>query len=356
MTIIGPVQQPLTIEVAPTAVKDERGCPVSERPTIRSVAARAGVSKSLVSLVLQDSPKVSPQRRAAVLAAVEELGYRPDPTARSLARGRTRAVGLLLDDLRNPWFVDVLEGLRPVLHEAGLRPVLAEARSEPGAARTLADLRVEGLVVVGTLPDLAAVEEVAATVATVLAGTRTGAGAALDVVAGDDPAGVRLVVAHLLALGHRRIAHVAGAGPVGRLRREAFEDAVRAGGGTPLVEAGDMTEDAGHRAGHRLLGRAGRPTAVLAANDASAVGVLAAAADLGLAVPADVSVAGYDDTATARLRAVALTSVDNAAREVGRLAGRRLLARLADPGLPVGTHLVAPRLVTRSTTAPPGAG
>ena len=329
---------------------------MSGRPTIRSVAARAGVSKSLVSLVLQDSPKVSPERRAAVLAAVDELGYRPDPTARSLARGRTRAVGLVLDDLRNPWFVDVLEGLRPVLREAGLRPVLAEARSEPEAPRTFADLRVDGLVVIGTLPDLALVEEVAASVPTVLAGTRTAGGAALDVVAGDDDAGVRLVVEHLLGLGHRRIGHVAGSGPVGRLRREAFEDAVRAGGGTPVVEAADMTEDAGHRAGRRLLGGAGRPTAVLAANDASAVGVLAAAGDLALAVPADVSVAGYDDTSTARLRAVSLTSVDNAAHEVGRTAGHRLLARLADPALPVGVHLVAPRLVTRSTTAAPRAG
>jgi DNA-binding LacI/PurR family transcriptional regulator len=329
---------------------------VSGRPTIRSVAARAGVSKSLVSLVLQDSPKVSPERRAAVLAAVDELGYRPDPTARSLAQGRTRAVGLVLDDLRNPWFVDVLEGLRPVLHAAGLRPVLAEARSEPEAPRTFADLRVDGLVVIGTLPDLALVEEVAAGVPTVLAGTRTGEGPSLDVVAGDDTAGVRLVVAHLLGLGHRRIAHVTGAGPVGRLRREAFEAAVLAGGGTPRVEAGDMTEDAGHRAGRRLLTGPRRPTAVLAANDASAVGVLAAAADLGLEVPADVSVAGYDDTSIARLRAVSLTSVDNAAHEVGRIAGQRLLARLADPDLPVALHLVAPRLVARATTAAPPAG
>lgn len=327
------------------------------RPTIRSVAARAGVSKSLVSLVLQESPKVSPERRAAVLSAMDELGYRLDPTARSLAQGRTQAVGLVLDDLRNPWFVDVLDGLRPVLRAAGLRPVLAEVRSEPEAPQTFADLRVDGLVVIGTLPDLTLVEEVAVHLPVVLAGTRTPPGTDLDVVAGDDPAGVGLVVEHLLALGHRRIAHVGGSGPVGRLRREAFEAAVRAGGGTPLVAVAEMTEDAGHRAGLALLGdarrAAERPTAVLAANDACAVGVLAAAADLGLDVPADVSVAGYDDTSLARLRAVSLTSVDNAAREVGRIAGERLLARLEDPELPVGLRLVAPRLVVRSTTAPP---
>jgi DNA-binding LacI/PurR family transcriptional regulator len=328
------------------------------RPTIRSVAARAGVSKSLVSLVLQDSPKVSPERRAAVLAAMAELGYRPDPTARSLAQGRTRAIGLVLDDLRNPWFVDVLEGLRPVLHAAGLRPVLAEARSEPEAPRTFADLRVDGLVVIGTLPDLALVAEVSAEVPTVLAGTRVAAGDpfAVDVVAGDDGTGIRLAVEHLLGLGHHRLAHVAGTGPVGDLRRRAFEDAARAGGAEVLVETGPMTEDAGHRAGRALLTRPDPPTAVVAANDAAAVGVLAAAADLRVEVPAALSVVGYDDTSIARLRAVSLTSVDNAAHEVGRLAARRLLDRLEDPDAPADLQLVAPRLVVRATTAPPGGG
>ena len=327
------------------------------RPTIRSVAARAGVSKSLVSLVLQDSPKVSPERRALVLAAVAELGYRPDPLARSLAERRTRTVGVLLDDLRNPWFVDVLDGLRPVLAAAGLRPVLGDTWSDPAAARTFAELRVDGLLVVGTLPDVPAVEEVAAAVPTVLAGTRDELEGPVDVVANDDAAGVGLVVDHLVGLGHRVIAHVAGAGPVGRIRREAFEAAVRAAGARPLVEAADMTEDAGHRAGLALLSRTDRPTAVLAANDLSAVGVLAAADALGLSVPGDVSVAGYDDTSLARLRAVSLTSVDNAAREVGRLAAELLLIRIGVPDGPGELVLVPPRLVVRgSTAAPPRAG
>lgn len=328
-----------------------------QRPTIRSVAARAGVSKSLVSLVLQDSPKVSPARRARVVAAMDELGYRPDPLARSLAERRTRTVGILLDDLRNPWFVDVLDGVRPVLAAGGLRPVLGDTWSDPDAARTFAQLRVDGLLVVGTLPDVTAVEEVAATVPTVLAGTRDEVDSPpdrpVDVVANDDVVGVGLVVAHLLELGHRRIAHVAGAGPVGRIRREAFETAVRAAGGDPVVVPADMTEDAGHRAGLALLSRPDRPTAVLAANDLSAVGVLAAADELGLSVPGDVSVAGYDDTSLARLRAVSLTSVDNAAREVGRSAAERLLARMEAPGDPGELLLVPPRLVVRTSTAAP---
>ncbi|MFB9377185.1 LacI family DNA-binding transcriptional regulator [Kineococcus gynurae] len=325
---------------------------MSTRPTIRSVAARAGVSKSLVSLVLQDSPKVGPERRAAVMAAIEELGYRPDPTARSLAERRTRTIGVVLDDLRNPWFVDLLDGLRPVLLEAGLRPVLGDTRTEPDVAAVFAQLRVDGLVVVGTREDPHAVEEVARGVPTVLAGSRDSYDAPVDTVAGDDRAGVRLLVVHLVGLGHRRIGHVAGTGSVGRLRRAAVEESVRAAGGEVLVATGDMTEDAGFRCGLELLGGRDRPSAVVGANDVSAVGLLAAADELGLRVPEDVSVTGYDDIALARSRRTALTTVDNGAARVGGLAGEELLARIADPHRAPVTTLVPPRLVVRTTTGP----
>ncbi|WP_432536928.1 LacI family DNA-binding transcriptional regulator [Kineococcus arenarius] len=325
------------------------------RPTIRSVAERAGVSKSLVSLVLQGSPRVGEESRRAVLAAVEELGYRPDPAARSLAERRTRTVGVVLDDLRNPWFVDLLDGLRPVLTAVGLRPVLADTNAEPRAAGDLVRLRVDGLVVVGTRDDVTAVEEAAAAVPTVLAGTRDALGPPADLVADDGEAGVRLVVEHLAALGHRHLAHVAGAGAVGALRRDAFERAARTGGLTATVAAADMTEDGGHRAALRLLRRPQRPTAVLAANDVSALGVLAAADELGLRVPQDVSVAGYDDTSLAALRRVSLTSVDNRSREVGRRAGELLLQRMADPATAPRTELLLPRLVPRRSTGAPGA-
>ena len=108
-------------------------------PTIRTVAARAGVSKSLVSLVLQNSPRVSDEKRQAVLKAVAELGYRPDPVARSLAERRTRTIGVVIDDLSNPWYVELLDGLRPVLHEHGLRALLADGRTEPDAVQALSE-------------------------------------------------------------------------------------------------------------------------------------------------------------------------------------------------------------------------
>ena len=157
-------------------------------PTIRTVAARAGVSKSLVSLVLQNSPRVSEEKRQAVLKAVAELGYRPDPVARSLAERRTRTIGVVIDDLSNPWYVELLDGLRPVLHEHGLRALLADGRTEPDAVQALSDLRVDGLVLVGT-PTTSAVDQVnglGSPIPTVVAGTREPLLPTVDVVANDD--------------------------------------------------------------------------------------------------------------------------------------------------------------------------
>ena len=291
-------------------------------PTIRDVAARAGVSKSLVSLVLQNSPHVSELKRSAVVSAMAELGYRPHPVARSLAERRTRTIGLVLDDLSNPWYGELLDGLRPVLHRHGLRPLLSDGHTEPDAVQALVDLRVDGLVLVGT-PTSSAIAQVRAassSTPTVLAGTRESQVPDVDVVANDDVAGARMATEHLLALGHRRILHIVGEGEVGRLRRRAFTDVMTAAGlAAPTVD-GDWTEATGRRIAEVVLRDDDRPTAVFAANDLSAVGVLGAADGLGLRVPEDLSVAGYDNTVFARLDRLSLTTVDAHLAEVGKAA------------------------------------
>jgi DNA-binding LacI/PurR family transcriptional regulator len=341
-------------------------------PTIRDVAERAGVSKSLVSLVLRGSGRVRPEKRQAVLRAVRELGYRPNAAARSLSErrnlprapastrtGRTPLVGVVLDDLRNPWFVDLLDGLNSLLHANGAHMLLADARlgrrTGQDPAGPFLDLGADGLVVVGTLPDPAALAPVAALLPVVVAGAREPVLPGVDVVCGDDERGARLATEHLVGLGHRRIAHVAGTGAVGELRRRGFEAALRAHGLADLarVEPGDLTEEGGHRAAVRLLARPERPTAVLAVNDIAAVGVMSAAEELGLRVPHDVSVAGYDNTGVSRLRHLWLTTVDTAPHEVGRRAARRPLDRLDGRGGPGRGHLAAPALEVRGTTAPP---
>ncbi|TQJ91492.1 LacI family DNA-binding transcriptional regulator [Streptomyces sp. SLBN-31] len=328
-------------------------------PTIRDVAEQAGVSKSLVSLVLRGSEQVRPEKREAVLRAVRELGYRPNAAARSLSEQRTRTVGVLLDDLRNPWFVELLDGLNSLLRAAGLHMLLADARLNRRTGQDLTgpflDLGVDGLVVVGTLPDLAALGAVAERIPVVVAGARETAPVGVDVVAGDDELGARLVTEHLIGLGHRRIAHIAGYGAVGELRRRSFEYAMREHGlaDRAVVEPSDMTEEGGYRTTVRLLSRPDRPTAVFAVNDIASVGALSAVEELGLRVPHDVSVVGYDNTSISRLRHVWLTTVDGAGHEVGRRAARCLLDRFERPGGAGRLHLAAPVLEIRGTTAAP---
>ncbi|WP_309235289.1 LacI family DNA-binding transcriptional regulator [Streptomyces sp. TRM64462] len=334
----------------------------AKRPTIRTVAERAGVSKSLVSLVLRGSDQVRPEKRQAVLAAMEELGYRPNAAARSLSEQRTRTVGVLLNDLRNPWYVDLLDGLNSLLHDNGLHMLLSDGRLNRRAGQDLAqpfvDLQVDGLIAVGVLPDPAALDAAAARMPVVVAGSREPELPGVDVIAGDDELGARLATEHLVGLGHRRIAHVAGYGKVGELRRRGFEETMRAHGlaEEAVVEPSDMTEEGGYRAAVRLLGGRARPTAVFAVNDIASIGVLSAAEELGLRVPRDLSLVGYDNTSISQLRHVWLTTVDNAGHEVGRRAARCLLDRFADRARPGGVHLSRPSLEIRRTTGAPPRG
>ena len=184
------------------------------------------MSKSLVSLVLRGSPHVSPAKRAAVQQAMDELGYRPNAIARQLTEQRTHMIGVLLNDLRNPWFVDCLEGLTSVLHEHGTCALLADGPVGPADRRIAAagflEMRVDGLVLVGAMSSTPAIAEAAATVPTVVAAGRDIVLPRVDVIANDDWIGTALAVEHLIGLGHRRIAHLAGTlGAVAELRRQA---------------------------------------------------------------------------------------------------------------------------------------
>ncbi|MEV0604059.1 LacI family DNA-binding transcriptional regulator [Streptomyces sp. NPDC050315] len=335
-------------------------------PTIRSVAERAGVSKSLVSLVLRGSPQVSDAKRAAVLEAVRELDYRPNAAARSLVARRTHTVGVLLNDMRNPWFVELLDGLNSVLHAHGLRMLMADGRlnrhTGEDFTRTFAELRVDGMVAVGTLPDTGALAEAAGRLPTVVAGTHDPRLPRVDTVANDDERGARLATEHLIGLGHRRIAHIMGQGSVGELRRRGYEAAMRAHGldDGVMMAPSDATEEGGYRAAVRLLGSTDRrtrgverPTAVFAFNDITAVGVLSAAQELGLEVPRDLSLIGCDNTYLARLRHLWLTTVNNASYEVGRRAARCLLDRMDRPDRPAERQLVEPSLEVRGTAEAP---
>jgi DNA-binding LacI/PurR family transcriptional regulator len=329
-------------------------------PTIRDVAERADVSKSLVSLVLRGSPSVSDVKREAVLKAIKELGYRPNAAARTLSERRTRVVGIMLDDLRNPWYVDCLDGLNSVLHAGGLTMVLGDGRldrrSDQRLLHTFMDMRVDGLVLVGTMTPSGAVSEATLRLPTVVVGSRDFKLPRVDVSAQDDRLGAELAVRHLVDLGHRRIGHVAGnQAAVSKIRRRVYEDTLRAAGLADeiAVQKCDLTEEGAYTAGVRLLRAERRPTAVFAVNDVACVGVLSAAAELGLSVPRDVSLVGYDNTYRSRLRHLWLTTVDIASHEVGHRAGELLMQRIDDPTRSSVEYLAAPTLIVRGSTAPP---
>jgi DNA-binding LacI/PurR family transcriptional regulator len=334
-----------------------------DRPTIHTVAARAGVSKSLVSLVLRGSPKVSPDRRAAVQRAIAELGYRPNTAARDLRERRSRTVGGLLNDVRHPWFVDLLDGLTDALTVQGRRLLLNSGRLDRGpdgdAPRTLADLGVDGLVLVGTQAASPTLAEVALTVPTVAAGWRDLDLPRVDTVANDDLLGGALATRHLVELGHRRISHIAGhvpgsANAVGALRRRGYTDTMREHGLDRhiQVEVSDYTDDGGYRAAVRLLRSPEPPTAIFAVDDVVCLGARAAATELGVDVPGRLSLVGYDNSQLARLRSIGLTSIDSTGVAVGRLAAETLAARIDDPERPAEVHLLPPSLHERGSSGP----
>jgi DNA-binding LacI/PurR family transcriptional regulator len=333
----------------------------ARKPTLETVAARAGVSKSLVSLVLRNSPKVSATSREAVMRAVAELGYRPNAAARLLAERQSHTIGVLLNDLRQPWFADMLDGLTPALHAGGKHILLGDGRIDRMLDETLTwsfiDLGVDGLVLAGSIPMSQAIIDAASQIPTVAVGGR-GLDVDLpraDILANDNHLGGTLAVRHLIELGHTKIAHIHGLPSVaGRLRMQGYEDTMRAAGlgGCVHIEAGDMSEEGGYRAAVRLLSQPGRPTAVFAANDLTCVGALSAAAALGVRVPGELSLVGFDNSVFARLRALWLTSVDATAYAMGQQAARMLLARIERPDAPGETVLMPPRLEVRGSSGP----
>jgi DNA-binding LacI/PurR family transcriptional regulator len=332
----------------------------AKRPTIRTVAERAGVSKSLVSLVLNDSPKVSHAARTAVLEAIAELGYTPNAQARALSADRTRNVALIVADVRRDWHEGAVEEIATAVAGLGLRLFIADQHLDIPAGevstRAFTEMGVDGCLLLGPIQATAALAALSAAVPCV---AFLGGGDGGDALAGDDAAGIGLAVAHLVGLGHRRIAHLAETGaPAGPARTAGYERAMAAAGLTSetLVAQAGNDEDSGFRAAVRLLSGERRPTGIVGGTDLIALGALSAARDLGLSVPGDCSITGYGNTALAQSRVIALTSIDPAPPGAGRRAATLLADRMRLPAAPARTERVAPVLAPRMTTGRVGPG
>ena len=339
----------------------------ARRVTIIDVARHAGVSTTAVSKVLRNAYGASPQMRARVRAAIEELGYRPSAAARGL-RGQTYTVGVMLPDIRNPFFADLLDGVTQHLTGTDYQVLMASCcNDQAGEARltnAMIDRSMDGVILIAPVSAPKRLRGIARTVPTVVVG-RHGHSPEYDTVTDDDFTGAGLVVEHLTGLGHRRIAHIEHleTDPV-RLkempnaqRAEGYRHAMHANGLDDEIDIASTTytQHGGYLGTRELLTRRHRPTAIFAGADIVAMGVLDALTEAGLSVPGDISVAGYDNTTFAAFGPISLTTVDQAGHQLGVNAARLLLDRIADRTRPTAQVKLSPTLVTRRTTAPPPA-
>jgi DNA-binding LacI/PurR family transcriptional regulator len=320
------------------------------------VAREAAVSRALVSLVFRKSPKVADKTRTRVLAAAVRLGYRPNANARRLASRTPDTVGVMVRDLHNPFYAEILDGIEKAAAGENLQVLISHGRrgvNEPNALEGLFELRPIGLILLSPSMTMRAMGEHVGGLPAVIVG-RDPRDRRFDVVVDDDVHGAELAVGHLAGLGHRRIVHVSGgrgeAGAAARIR--GYERAMRALEMEPVVISARFSEDAGISAAAKFAKLDRSPTAVFAANDVIAVGLLSGFDRLGLRVPGDVSVMGYDNTSLARTRHIDLTTIDQPRHVMGELAVETLLERMRTGRQRSAVHRTAPTLVVRSSTAP----
>ncbi|GAA2849686.1 LacI family DNA-binding transcriptional regulator [Pseudonocardia halophobica] len=328
------------------------------RTTLADVAARAGVSVPLVSIVMRDAPGASAATRERVRKAAEELGYRPDSRARMLRRSRTRLIGVVFG-VQHPFHGDLVSGLYTAADAADYELALSAVtpgRDERRAVASLLQDRCEALILLGPALPTSELADLAARMPVIVV-ARPVRNRAVDVVRTDDAAGLHLAVDHLVDLGHTRIAHVdGGRAPGAAERRRGYREALDHHGlaDQALIVPGGLTEDDGAAAARELI--AARPTAVTVFNDRCATGVLDVLRREGVAVPGDMSVVGFDDSSLARLSHVALTTVAQDAGRITALAVARAVARLdGDAAADEREQVIPPHLVVRSTTAAPRA-
>lgn len=325
---------------------------------MEDVARDAGVSRALVSLVMRNSSKVSPARRAAVLQSAAALGYSPNRLASRLASRRTRTLGVLFLDLHNSVFADIYDGITEGIAGSGNQLMVAVGSADPlaelEAVRSFVDLRVDGVLLAGYTgapEDLATA--LRGTPAVVI--TRELEADGVDAVLTDDFRSGGLAVEHLHGLGHRKIAHMGISDWLPyTARREGYLHAMVQFALEPMLISSDMTRRGGRTAMEQFLGSGGQPpTAIFAHNDLSAIGVMEALQAHGLAVPEDMAVVGCDNIEVAASPLVGLTSLDQHARDLGRVAAQVMLDRLDGAGGPAVTRRLEPDLVVRRSSAPP---
>lgn len=328
--------------------------------TSLDVAREAGVSQSAVSRAFRPGASISPDLRLRVVEAAERLGYTPNAFARGLHTRATGLIGVVMESLANPVQAALLQALLGALASSGRRPLLANAADHAALEAALAGMeayRPDGVIVCApTLPPRIGARLHEDRVPVVLLNRYRGRGrhGRPACVRCDNRTGAAELARHLLGAGHRRIAILHGppGAPAAADRADAFRIALAEAGLAPAAEArgGYAYADGARGAAALLQGRRGRPTALFCVNDLSALGALDAARQLGLSVPGDLSVTGFDGIPAAGFAAYHLTTMEQDMPAMARRAVDLIAARLAEPELPAETVLVPPHLVIRGST------
>ncbi len=337
------------------------------RPTQVDVARLAGVSRATVSYVLNGQTEgrvpISEETRQRVLEAIEELGYEPDARAQALRSGNTNTVALIIPDLRNPHFSEYATGIEEAARASGYHLLLSSTTLNNEYAveifKDLARRRFDGLILASSF--ILDSKEAQATLEQVrkrgLPIVEMSENYGVDSISADYRDATKEVMTYLLSLGHRRIGFINGVGghELGQDRLEPYKASLKntniAIDNELIADCGPAIED-GYQATSRLLGLHARPTAILAINDLLAIGALRAAADLGLQVPKDVSLVGFDDISIGNYLVSRLTTVTKYTRELGKKAFEVLLTRMQNPDLPRQLIHGSAKLIIRESTGP----
>lgn len=328
------------------------------RVTLADVAREASVSVMTVSNALNRKPGVSERTRLRVLEAATRLGYVPNMAARGLAGGRTHMVGVLINDLTVQWASEVVAGIAEVTSDRSLELLISatyrDSTREAERISLLGQGLVDGLILVSPVLEAPALELVSRLrVPAVVVDPRRLA-TPLPNVTVSNYLGARSAVEHLLDLGHRAIAIVSGDDSFdsARERLRGYADALAARGvavDPALVLAGDYTQARAREEATELLRSDRRPTAIFATSDGAAFGVMDAARSIGLQLPSDLSIVGFDDIPAAATAYPALTTVHAPLRDMGRLGAGLLLALLDDPEGPAESRELPTRLISRES-------
>lgn len=330
--------------------------------TIKEVAKEAGVSPATVSRALGGYGYVKESTRRRIEEAARRLGYRPNAVARSMVKGSTQTIGLIISDIANPFFPQVVRGIEDVANRLGYTVILCNSDEDSQKERNYIDVlvsrRVDGLIVTSTAENASHLGTLKERQLPVVLLDRPLYHGDLDVVTVDNAEGARTAIRHLVDLGHRRIGIISGPRRVATMaeRVRGYKEAL-AECGIPLdpelIYFGDLRESGGYEGLRHLMGLADPPTAVFTTDNRTTTGALTAAWEIGIRIPDELSLVAFDDMPWMRLLTPPITVVQQPTYELGSKAASLLFERIGTPDLPQQVVQLHCKLIERSSCARP---